>query len=281
MKNILTIIFLCLTFSNINAQWVDGGSFLYTFDNESIHLKNNRSILFKSDPTSIGGFSSSIVDLSGVLNLLGSNGISIGESIIDPKININTQGHVGIGGTASSIAGVAVKSNTCRFVDNFDRISLTISLGTDESDEIGLFSNNDILISPDRGDGQVRIDGRLEVETPIGPSDQRLKKDIAELSSGLDIITALRPVSYRYIDRDNQTNIGLIAQEVEKVIPSITSNLSRSAEDGTPLKGIKYQELIPVLIKAMQEQQEIIEQQQKQLDAQKKSIANIIRTYNN
>ncbi|MCF6279431.1 MAG: tail fiber domain-containing protein [Flavobacteriaceae bacterium] len=87
-------------------------------------------------------------------------------------------------------------------------------------------------------------------------SDRRLKKNITSFENGtLNKIMQLNPVSYLM---KNQTgtkrNLGLISQEVQKIFPSIT-NYNKEADILT----LSYTELIPVLIKAIQEQQEIIE----------------------
>jgi len=64
--------------------------------------------------------------------------------------------------------------------------------------------------------------GILTNGTFIATSDKRVKENITELDSSLDLISRLRPVSYNKIDRveqGNRLNYGFIAQEVEEVIP--------------------------------------------------------------
>jgi Chaperone of endosialidase len=51
-------------------------------------------------------------------------------------------------------------------------------------------------------------------------SDVRMKKDIVPISAKmLDAVMQLRPVTFKWIDKDNKTYAGFIAQEVEKTIP--------------------------------------------------------------
>lgn len=106
----------------------------------------------------------------------------------------------------------------------------------------------------------------MEVHVPTTPSDIRLKENIESLQSGLSLIKQLRPVQYNLKQNNERLNIGFIAQEVETVIPSLALERSKTSEDGSPLKGIKYQELIPVLIKAVQEQQQELEETQELLN---------------
>ena len=115
--------------------------------------------------------------------------------------------------------------------------------------------------------GDVRVGGTL-----VHSSDKRLKKNIQDLSYGLIEVLKLSPVKYEWKSReDNKKYLGLIAQEVQKVIPEIVSQIE---EDETLTLG--YTELIPVLIKAMQEQQGIIQQQQGMMEQQGLQINQLI-----
>ncbi len=86
----------------------------------------------------------------------------------------------------------------------------------------------------------------------IQTSDARLKQNIVSLRYGLRDLLQLRPVTYQWKDRnDGRTHLGLIAQEVEKIIPEA---VERSADPEAPL-GMNYSNLLPLVIKAIQEQQ--------------------------
>jgi hypothetical protein len=90
----------------------------------------------------------------------------------------------------------------------------------------------------------------------VTTSDKRNKKDIKDIGYGLDALMSLRPVSYEWRDMPNQKRtLGLLAQEVSDVIDEVV------VEEGGDYNalGIQYQNLIPVLIKAIQEQQNEIE----------------------
>jgi len=90
----------------------------------------------------------------------------------------------------------------------------------------------------------------------IQTSDRRLKRDIQELNYGLSAVLALHPVSFRWVGQeDDRTQLGLIAQEVEPVVPEA---VRRDADPNTPW-AMTYTTLVPVLVKAIQEQQATIE----------------------
>ena len=118
----------------------------------------------------------------------------------------------------------------------------------------------------DLGTSSNRWDDVYATNGTIQTSDRRDKTNINNLSYGIREIMRLKPVTYRWKSGlDNRTKIGLIAQDVEAVIPEVvvTEDWVR-AEDGTIQRksterlGMYYSDLIPVLIKGMQEQQQVI-----------------------
>lgn len=107
-------------------------------------------------------------------------------------------------------------------------------------------------------------------------SDARLKKGIENLNKGLDVVMQLRPTSYEYRTDETKfksmclpsgTHFGFIAQELESVLPTLVSNNIHKPGTGSSgtetetidFKAVNYTELIPVLTKAIQEQQAQIE----------------------
>jgi hypothetical protein len=108
--------------------------------------------------------------------------------------------------------------------------------------------------------------GWSQVST-VAPSDIRLKKNIKNLNYGLEEVMKLRPVSFYYkTDTTNtEPKIGFIAQEVESLVPEAV----HIWKDSMQTRHMLYAEMVPVLTKAIQEQQVIIEVQKKEIDAQK------------
>jgi hypothetical protein len=90
-------------------------------------------------------------------------------------------------------------------------------------------------------------------------SDKRLKKNIKTVDNALDKVMALRGVSFDWKEGGAKA-IGLIAQEAEKVIPEIVS------KDDNGYLGIKYNNLIGVLVEAIKDQQEQINILKKQIE---------------
>jgi hypothetical protein len=88
-------------------------------------------------------------------------------------------------------------------------------------------------------------------------SDRRLKKLIQPIQYGLNDVLKLKPVSYLMKNQNediDKKNLGLIAQDLEDVIPEVV-NISQSNDNIT--YSIQYSSIIPILIKAVQELNDI------------------------
>jgi hypothetical protein len=93
-------------------------------------------------------------------------------------------------------------------------------------------------------------------------SDSRLKKDISKVTDNyLDKVLALNIVNYHWNDQNENDALefGMIAQEVEELIPSIVHE-GREDENGNKYKGIQASVLPYILIKAIQELTEKVKQ---------------------
>ena len=84
-------------------------------------------------------------------------------------------------------------------------------------------------------------------------SDARLKTEIHTINDALGIVGKLRGVSYKWL-RSGQSDIGVIAQEVEEVIPEIVKTTEVAGLDGMEeVKSVDYGRLVGVLINAVNE----------------------------
>ena len=106
----------------------------------------------------------------------------------------------------------------------------------------------------------------------IQTSDARLKTAVAGIGYGLREVLQLRPVRFQWKDaQPGRFHLGLIAQEAEQVIPEL---VERSDDPAAPL-GMSYTSLTPVLIKAIQEQQALLDQVLPDLAALKQQVADL------
>jgi hypothetical protein len=106
-------------------------------------------------------------------------------------------------------------------------------------------------------------------------SDRRVKKDIAPLSSSIDVIKALNPCAFTFTESNKQA-VGFIAQEAMKVIPTLKDDgIAANGDvenpcnaDGTPAYySLDYAQFTPHVVKCMQEMLVRIETLESQLAA--------------
>ncbi|MGH1336700.1 MAG: tail fiber domain-containing protein [Aureispira sp.] len=110
--------------------------------------------------------------------------------------------------------------------------------------------------------------GRARANAWVTYSDGRLKSQRKTLPYGIATVMKLRPMRYFQanstqdetgaiqLSKEGAAQIGFIAQELEQVVPEA---VSRPEEEGKDYWGVDYTRLVPVLTKAIQEQQESIQ----------------------
>ena len=119
------------------------------------------------------------------------------------------------------------------------------------------------------------FNGDVYISGTYGPSDANLKQNIDSIANALSIINQLKPKSFDFRHNDfpsmnfpQGTQYGLIAQEVEQILPELVNMNTQPATYDTlgnivtpavNFKGLEYQQLIPFLIKGIQEQQSQIQ----------------------
>jgi hypothetical protein len=117
---------------------------------------------------------------------------------------------------------------------------------------------------------------------PIIFSDSKIKKDVKTVENATELLNKLRPVTYMmkteefpHLNLPKEMQYGFIAQEVQQVIPELVSTANKPEfkdkdgkviSKGEELIGVKYEEIIPILTKSLQEQIS-------EVDALKKELA--------
>ena len=95
-------------------------------------------------------------------------------------------------------------------------------------------------------------------------SDQRLKENIVDLETGLTEVMALKPRRFDWKNGNKTQVAGFIAQEVEAVLPDLIDGFKDDTIEDA--KGVRMGDMIPTLVKAIQEQQEQIEALQSEIN---------------
>jgi hypothetical protein len=100
--------------------------------------------------------------------------------------------------------------------------------------------------------GNINASGTITAQ-----SDKRVKTNIQTIENALSKVLHLRGVEYNKID-NNERQIGVIAQEVEEIIPEVVY--------GTETKSVAYGNLIGLLIEAVKEQNQRIDELERRLE---------------
>jgi len=168
-----------------------------------------------------------------------------------PRMQITSAGNVGIG----NFVGSGVNANNYIVAEKL----MVDGNITPKSDN----DNNSSLGTP-----SYRWKTVYATSGTVNTSDRRLKTDIQPLKYGLKQVLSLDPVSFKWKSEPNgETKLGLIAQDLKKVLPEVVNG-----DENKGNLGVYYSDLIPVLINAIKEQQNVIDKQQKQISEQQKQF---------
>jgi hypothetical protein len=187
--------------------------------------------------------------------------IAAGSNTITGLTNSNLSGSAGISNANlanATISGVALGSNlnTLTFTDylisgaNYDgSAARTVSVaGTSVN------TGNTLVARDVSGDFTA---GSITATQYTSTSDISLKKNVSTIENALKKVLSLRGVEYDRIE-SGEHQIGVIAQEVEKIIPEVVY--------GDEIKSVAYANIVALLIEAIKEQQKEIEELKKRLN---------------
>ena len=163
-------------------------------------------------------------------------------------------------GTGSTDGVVLSLVNTDAYLLNYETGNLILGTGVIE---LSNYSGS--------GNQELGVDNNGEIIFYSG-SDGRYKKRVTTKIKGIEAVMKLKPLEYRWNEDvpnyDGYNEIGFIAQQVKEAIPlAVPYN-----EDEVDMLGIKDRAIIATLTKAIQEQQEMIEELQKEIKRIKRKI---------
>lgn len=142
-----------------------------------------------------------------------------------------------------------------------------------DTDRIVINTLGYVGIGSPRPQSKLEVNGEIQATAVKGPSDIRFKKNIKPLENSLEKIAKLKGHTYQWRQEEfpdkkfkSGTDMGLIAQEVEKVYPEVVY----TADDEMKSKSIDYSRLVPALIEAIKELQKEVEELKSQMPYQKR-----------
>ena len=162
--------------------------------------------------------------------------------------NIYAGGGIDAVGTISSALEISSDYNIIAG-DTLQGFDLSVAnnsvLGTVEAETLNA---NNIIITNIQVTEDINVANSVFAIDFIQSSSIEYKENIQSFENGLDYIINMNPVIYDRKDNNSKNNIGFIAEDMQKILPNVVTTLG----DKT---GIKYTEIIPVLVSALKEQQ--------------------------
>jgi hypothetical protein len=177
--------------------------------------------------------------------------LDVGSVSPAERMRINQSGALLVGKTADNLtdAGFTLKKR-----DASDHAQLTcVGAGSSSVETYYVYDN-----SNSEYEFFVSYHGTVYYRALSSLSDERKKDNIQNITLGLDAIKELRPVSFDWKNNKGNNQLGFIAQEVEttSLKQLVSTYKDENIED---CKSLNKEQMIPVLVKAIQEQQAIIE----------------------
>ena len=155
----------------------------------------------------------------------------------------------------------SISANSVTTSETTNAGSLIVDSLVFDGTNIGHSDDNDLITLTD---GSLTVAGDIYVS-----SDARLKSNIIALEPTLIRLIKIEAKRYTMLaDKEQKEKIGLLAQEVQKVFPELVD------EDKNGMLALNYQGLIPILIKALKEQNEMYKDLENQLSTIEKLINN-------
>jgi hypothetical protein len=160
-------------------------------------------------------------------------------------------------GTTSSDGFQLAISGSDAYVWNFENAALIFA--TNNIERMRITSGGEVYIAGTTDQGaynlQVNGTGVWGAGAYVNGSDARLKDDITTLNDGLNVVSQLRPVTFKYkpdYSKDQNVQTGFIAQELQAVLAG-KDYVDGIVQAGPNHLNVAYQSLIPILVKAIQE----------------------------
>ena len=218
----------------------------------------------------------------------------------DEKIFTGVQGIAngiqGANNTAKTYIGVSGSAGA-EFFGKYNVGVRALGYGTEDGLAIGLYAKAEHQYGAEIGvytEGHTALyvlGGTTTTGSTITLSDESVKTNVNDIEDATSLLNQMQPKSYlmqnpenRELNFDEGTQYGFLSQEMEAVFPDIVRDIvipekmdSTGFIEGTsiPLKGIKYQSLIPILVAGFNEQNSTITDQATQIALQNETIENL------
>ena len=250
----------------------EGSTNLYYTDARSrLALTGATNVVYNNTTGAITGSmtpSLSNITMNGDAAVDGLDGDGLGVVLLDQKSSSNFLGEsnfvvkIGFGSAGSGSLKTVAKFGTSYSeidtrldVGNSLSVGGVFSVGSDDNTAGSVFHGN-IDVQNGSGTVKARIDqlGNAvfagDVTTNGSASDRRLKENIVPMEKGLAELNNINTYMFNYKDKPGATIPGVIAQEIEEILPEVVYNIEIEDES---YKAVRYQQIVPLLINAVKE----------------------------
>ena len=233
-----------------NVSW---GTTNFTSGYQNTAGDTNAAVGTGGSATAMGKYNTASADASMALNR-GTTATNQAATSMGLGTTADNVGMLAIG--VNNAAGIGdTSANSYYYADGAGTgapIGVAFVIGNgDVNASNGLAGNNPSNAFVVNYDGSATLSGDLTIN-----SDMRLKSNIISLSGALAKLLEIDGKTYTMKSNEKDAKIGLLAQDVQKVLPELV----KESDDMQGTLSVNYQGLIPVLINAIKEQQEQIDE---------------------
>ena len=257
----------------VSGQQTSGTITLAAGSNSTVSQSGSTITIASSDTntvTNVGANNSNFTN--GNINIVGSNATTVSKSgntitisSTDNNTDTNTITNIGANGGSYSNGNISITGNGATSVSKSGNTITITSTDTNTTySNLNQFTNGPGYTTYSSNQatdttstvqfGLVRSTGDV---VAFYSSDERLKDNIAPIENSLDKVGQLKGYEFDWNDKQDVYeghDVGVIAQEVEKVVPELV----QTRDDG--YKAVKYEKIVPLLINAINELKAEIEE---------------------
>jgi len=176
--------------------------------------------------------------LTGLQGVVAINGLSAINQLLTTTSTV---------ATVNANSGLTWNGSTLNVSGNVAATSINNGSSTFTVTSTTGTNSNTLTVGPGNGTGYaISTSGTILASDVTASSDRRMKSDIATISNALDTVKAMRGVYFTRLGQSNRS-VGVIAQEVEEVLPEVVHT---GSDD---MKSVSYGNIVGLLIEAVKE----------------------------